>query len=749
MRCPECSRPLAAAASRCPYCHARIPMSELPTSDLGAPEEPGGAAAARRGAGAPHAAPALAPGSLFASRFMIVEKIGEGGMGEVYKAIDTRLDGPVALKMIRASVARQAGSVERFKDEVRIARQITHRSVSRVHDLGDIDGQVYLSMEWIQGETLRQLLRRAGALEPDRALAIGAEIASALDAAHQHGVIHRDLKPENVMIDERGDVHVLDFGIAVLVESQGRAPAAGPLGTPGYMAPEQKRGEPLDARADLFALGVILVEMLTGEHAENPYDALARLRPGAARGLATLVQSLIVTERERRASSAAAVADSLRALRQPERRMRRWGRVAAWTAVAACVIAAGVMAVGGRRPRSPAPPISVFASSPGWVYYQRGSDYLRNRSETMPGLESAITMLHRAVEADANLAIAWAALGEAYWRRFEKNSESSSRDEASSAVDRALAIDAGLPEAHNARGRGFLVMGRYDEARREFQRAVAARRDFDVAWANLGTACQGIEGGYDEGLKALKKAITLEPSYFRHWIYLGLFHERFGEWADAMIAYRTATELKPDSIASWNNLGGALLRLRNGPDAVKAFERSLSIQESPESHTNLGNALYYAGRYQEASAQYRLATNLDPRGAVYWKNLGDAETMLDRTTEARQAYLRARDLARERANATPLDPQAHRQLAILCAKTRDDNCALSEGARAAELAPGDASIAFANAVIRCLLGRHDEALDLLERAARLGYARDDIENDPDLRPLHGMPRYRRIVELAG
>jgi superkiller protein 3 len=443
------------------------------------------------------------------------------------------------------------------------------------------------------------------------------------------------------------------------------------------------------------------------------------------------------------------VADALRALRQPAGGTRRWRRAVAWTAVAALVIAAGVFVARARRPRAPGPPTSVYASSPGWVYYQRGADYLRNRSETMPGLESAITMLHRAVEADARLAIAWAALGEAYWRRFEKNSEASSRDEAAAAVDRALAIDAGLPEAHNARGRGYLVMGRYDDARREFETAVAAMPAFDVAWANLGAACQGIEGGYGEGLKALKKAIALEPTYFRHWVYLGLFHERFAEWAEALIAYKRATELKPDSIASWNNLGGAMLRLRNGPDAVKAFERSLSIQESPESHTNLGNALYYAGRYREASAQYRLATDLDPRGAVYWKNLGDAETMLKRSAEARQAYLRARDLARDRADATPLDPQSHRQLAILCAKTRDDACALKEGARATELAPGDASIAFANAVIRCLLGRPDEALDLLERAARLGYARDDIENDPDLRPLHALPRYRRIVELAG
>src|SRR5258705_3050958 len=369
MRCPECSRPVAAAASRCPHCNARVPMSDLPTSDLGAPEEVGGAVDARHGAAVPRAAdspratdsrrdaPDLAPGSLFAGRFVIVEQIGEGGMGEVYKAIDTRLDGPVALKMIRASVARQGGSVERFKDEVRIARQISHRSVCRVHDLGNLDGQVYLSMEWIQGETLRQLLRRAGALEPDRAIAIAAEIAGALDAAQQHGVVHRDLKPENVMIDERGDVHVMDFGIAVLEEAQGRAPAGGPLGTPGYMAPEQKRGVPIDTRADLYSLGVIVIEMLSGEHPDEPYESLSRLRPGTPRGLTSLVQTLIVPDRDRRASSAAAVAASLRALRRPAGGSGRRGRARSWSAVAALALAfaAGVLVLRGHRPGMSAP----------------------------------------------------------------------------------------------------------------------------------------------------------------------------------------------------------------------------------------------------------------------------------------------------------------------------------------------------------------------------------------------------------
>jgi serine/threonine-protein kinase len=183
-------------------------------------------------------APALAPGSLFAGRFVIVEKIGEGGMGEVYKAIDTRLDGPVALKMIRPSVARQGGSVERFKDEVRIARQISHRSVCRVHDLGDIDGQVYLSMEWIQGETLRQLLRRAGALEPDRALAIAAEIAAALELLRSSAA--SSTAPQAKTSRSTSAATCTSWTSASPCSGAGRAPAAGPLRTPGYMAPEQK-----------------------------------------------------------------------------------------------------------------------------------------------------------------------------------------------------------------------------------------------------------------------------------------------------------------------------------------------------------------------------------------------------------------------------------------------------------------------------------------------------------------------------
>jgi len=740
MRCPSCSRTLPTGTTACPKCDLGVETTSLPTEDLSHADAcPAPPLTLRR---------ELAPGSRIADRFLVVEKIGEGGMGLIYKAIDTRLDQPVALKMIRPAVARHAGYLARFKDEVRIARRITHPNVCRVHDLGDFGDSLYLSMEWIQGETLRQLLNRAGALEPERAFEIAAKIAAALSEAHGHGIIHRDLKPENVMIDEQGDVRVMDFGIAILAESQaGRLTGPGPSGTPDYMAPEQRRGEELDGRADLFSLGLILREMLAGHRIKVGEEPTAGLRPGTGKGTTALLESLLAASREKRFASAGAVVEALDAVRGRRKQTthgpwRRYG----WPAVAGVLMVGSVfLYANGWRPFPPPAPVpGPMAQS----FYNKGLDFLRNHAETSQGLDSAIAMLRRAVEEDPGMAKGWAVLGEALWGRFMIDPEASTREEAAAAVARALELAPDLPEAHDAEGRGLMATGNYAEARLEFKKATEARPESDIAWAYLGTACREVPGGHDEGLAALQKAIALNGSYDLHWVQLGYFHERFSEWELAAEAYRKATELKPDSLAPWNNLGGILLRLRRNDEAIQAFQHSFELQETPEAHTNLGTAYFFAGRFSEAAEHYRLAAEVAPDNDVYWQNLGDGEVMLGREDDARHAYMRARVLARDRVAAVPLDPAAHRRVGVLCAKTGDSAGALKEGARALELAPDDPSVLFANAVIRRLIDQPEEALDFLERAVKAGYPRIEIENDVAFRDLRTLPRYRQIVDRA-
>ena len=213
------------------------------------------------------------PGRLLAGRYRIIALLGKGGMGEVYRADDLTLGQPVALKFLPDEAARDQGLLERFKNEVRIARRVSHPNVCRVYDVGDIEGHTFFTMEYVDGEDLASLLRRIGRLPEDKALDIARQLCAGLSAAHTKGVLHRDLKPANIMLDGRGQVVITDFGLAGIADQiQGAEVRSG---TPAYMAPEQLAGKEVSTRSDIFSLGLVLYEVFTGKRAfEKPSEKL-------------------------------------------------------------------------------------------------------------------------------------------------------------------------------------------------------------------------------------------------------------------------------------------------------------------------------------------------------------------------------------------------------------------------------------------------------------------------------------------
>lgn len=261
--CPACGRPHPPGVSFCPACGERLDRIDEAALTLDWEGElPSDAGAGAR----------FVPGTVVAGRYRIASFVGRGGMGDVFRADDLRLGEPVALKFLPTGTEHDPAWRDRLLSEVRLARSVTHPNVCRVHDVGEVGGHPFLSMEYVHGKDLASLLRRIGRLPQEKAVELGREICLGLAAAHHEGVLHRDLKPANVLIDEKGRAKITDFGLAAPLTEAGEAG-----GTPAYMAPEQLDGRPATVQSDLFALGLVLYELFTGSRA-FPATARAELR---------------------------------------------------------------------------------------------------------------------------------------------------------------------------------------------------------------------------------------------------------------------------------------------------------------------------------------------------------------------------------------------------------------------------------------------------------------------------------------
>jgi len=207
----------------------------------------------------------LTTGSTFAKRYQIIEELGKGGMGKVYRAVDKKLNEEVAIKLIKPEIATDKMTIQRFSNELKLARKIVHKNIGRMYELMDDKGTHFITMEYVPGEDLKSFIRRAAPLSTARTLSIAKQMCEGLAEAHQLGVIHRDLKPQNIMIDKQGSARIMDFGIARSLKGKGITGAGVMIGTPEYMSPEQVEGKDVDPQSDIYSLGVILYEMVTGQ----------------------------------------------------------------------------------------------------------------------------------------------------------------------------------------------------------------------------------------------------------------------------------------------------------------------------------------------------------------------------------------------------------------------------------------------------------------------------------------------------
>ncbi len=249
MKCPKCQNENPDDTLYCGKCGTQLLSPgeiSAPTETIETPKEE------------------LTTGSTFADRYQIIEELGKGGMGNVYKVMDTKIKEKIALKLLKPEIASDKKTIERFSNELKFSRKIRHENVCQMYDLNEEKGTHYITMEYIHGEDLKRLIRKMGQMSAGQAISLARQICEGLTEAHKLEVVHRDLKPQNIMVDEEGKARIMDFGIARSLKGKGMTGAGVMIGTPEYMSPEQVEGKDVDQRSDIYSLGVILYEMVTG-----------------------------------------------------------------------------------------------------------------------------------------------------------------------------------------------------------------------------------------------------------------------------------------------------------------------------------------------------------------------------------------------------------------------------------------------------------------------------------------------------
>jgi non-specific serine/threonine protein kinase len=723
------------------------------------------------------------------SHYRIVDKLGGGGMGVVYRASDTRLGREVALKFLPEEVAQDKLAVERFQREARAASGLNHPNICTIYDVDEFEGQPFIVMELLEGETLKHHIS-GKPMTIEAALQFATQISDALEATHAHGIIHRDIKPANLFLTHRGQAKILDFGLAKLTAQKQRigetvgasigatiavgasgdhlTTSGSSVGTVAYMSPEQARGEEVDARTDLFSLGVVLYEMVTGREAfagnttavvfdailNRPPMPIARLNPVVPAQLDQLIGGLMVKDREKRIPTAAKLHSELQRLKREVDSGRSSPAAAVSAEKSLAVLYFENLSAQKEdeyfRDGMTEDVITELLKVKGMKVFPRAAVLtFRDKVVTAPqvGQElGAMYVLSGSIRRAGNRLRVTAQLieagtGHGVWAdRFDRTLEDvfAVQDEIARSITNALRITLSPQEdraiAHkpteNAaaydyflRGRGYarrLTRTDLEFALQMYEHAIKLDPAFALAYAELAISCSEIfyfheseQKWVDRGRKACERALELDPQLGEAYAARSTIQEASKEFDEAIRSARRALELNPNYGTAYFALGRALFRGDRPAEAADLAQRAIEV----------------GGDDYNVFVPYIMA--LDRVGRI-----AEADGLREGRVVALERQL----------EMVPEDARARILLATNYAHFKKNDAAMSEVKKALTLRPNDANILYNAACTYGVMEKKAEALDLLRKMKENGFSQLDwARRDPDLACLHNDPEFLALL----
>ncbi|MFL6262086.1 MAG: protein kinase domain-containing protein [Thermoanaerobaculia bacterium] len=703
----------------------------------------------------------LAPGSRIGN-YEILEMVGGGAMGEVYKARDQRLGRVVALKFLPADLARDPSARRRFVHEAKAVAALDHPNVATLYDMGESEGgRMFLALAFYEGETLQQRLER-GPLPLPEAVSIARQIAQGLAAAHRVHIIHRDIKPANVVILPDGKVKLLDFGLAkmtgaTLLTQMGSSP-----GTPAYKSPEQTRGDQVGPRSDLWALGVVLYEMLTGRtpfggeyeqaviyailnEAPPPLDAKA-----FPRELGAIITKALAKDPEKRYATAEEMDVDLSYVPVPPGnsgdartrpiQIRRPLRQVLW--IAAAVVLIVLVTVGFWWSRVHRWDFSLEVTR----LVEQG-DQMEWRGDTQHGLANAEKLYRHALALAPDNPLIEAQLA-ALLARLNVQFPAPGRMQeirilTADAVKRAP--DHSMPWV--AKAKLLLLENKPREAEQAAREAIDQDRDFDRGYTQLGEALI-MEGRLEEGLTALRHAAETRQGYVRARLILAAKLQDAVRYKEAAIEFGNVLKYNPDHMTAKENLGDIYLATGHSLEAIPLYREVFEATHDFRSANGLGSAYFAQNRMTEAIAAYKQAYELRPDPVVA-RNLAECYEQIGQRDNARRWYeLSLSGFDRTMSIGGGERAELYYGRSYCAAKLGRYDEALSNVQEGISLKPKKIAFFFRGAQICAMAGRREEVYIWTRQAIEAGYTRDQFGNDKVFKDFQNDPRFQEILESA-